>query len=453
VLKYVLIALALLWVLPALLIGMGGAAPFAVLLALAILAFFMRGRWRGSSRAWFAAELSVGTDRRAVLDVQPLPELGPSHADRLLAAVERLEDRRNALAPALPEDPLDNDHLVQIMGALVNEPAAERDRVEAEYRDHVTQFAAWAENLARLRRRLPRFEAGTLGGQADDDEAELERLGAVAASLEAYVDGLAGRSKRAQALPDEALEAATRAGEALEEARASYEKLGAGSAPELDAADEKLRRAWDALEKGHERPETAEKLAAEVEATAAAAEKRLSLPDEIVKRRSQVETTSAGLERELQALAERFRAAALVHAPSSWRELEGIQQMVGEELELAWELSPAGADDEETAERLEQASAALARGQALARRIAAQLDALERAALEARNEVEEAERAIDRAWASAADRGTSREARLRRAGELVQQARAELERDKPDWLEVSALAERSAKLAAETGYS
>jgi hypothetical protein len=98
----------------------------------------------------------------------------------------------------------------------------------------------------------------------------------------------------------------------------------------------------------------------------------------------------------------------------------------------------------------------LERAVELTGKIDAHLSALETAALSGRERIAEAEKEIDRAWAAVrarADAGAAGEPSLERAAELVGHARAEIRKERPDWLTVAELADRSVNLARATHAS
>jgi hypothetical protein len=379
--------------------------------------------------------------------------------------VERLEDRRSELLERLPGDPLECEALVSSLAVLTHEPAEERERVEVEYNGFAERFAGWSADLSLLRVRL-----GDAGGLSDDPR--LDALEDEAASLEAeldaiaaYVHGLGARAREAETLAGSALDACVQAGEALERARRA---LAASAGPageigsELDAAAVKLGHAWDALEKGRERPQTALRLAGEIGVTAAALNERLhelaDLPGDLVRDHDEFAARHAETEQALGGVRASFETARQSHPESSWSELVGLTAQAEHELERAERLWPpasdVGAAEQTTAlvqlaEDRRDALAALDEAAALVSTIADRLERLEQAALDGRERLLAAEKEIDRAWAELANgrRPDAAAGLLGRATELAREARAQLDRSQPDWLELSELADRSYAIA------
>ncbi len=466
-LKYVIVGYVLLALGPALLYGFLWLSPLALILVVALLVLLARGRnWRDFG-------LSVLTDPERPLharDARELrAELGEASLTKLSAQAERLEEEGHPIAAELPEDPLDNSLLVDILGTYIHEPAAEREQVEDEYRAYRKRFLAWAHDLTLLRSRL--------GGENADEEAlaelqrERARLEAELAEIKDYVAGLSPRADEADSLPAKALEATARAGDLLDRARRTVEGLSSARAipelkRELDEADAKRRQAWEALGEGNEQPHTALRLAGEVARLAAAAESRVRtltrLPQEVERRLRELEEAGARAQRELVGVRDRFDAAARVYPPSCWHEVRGAGEAAAREIERARSLSQSAARRrseaaeaaslEEAAQELDQAFAALDEASTLVQRIDEHLQRLEAASLEGRDRVLAAEKEVDRAWATLHERGAlgdeaGGEDLLRRATELAGQARDELAKPQPDWLTVSDLAERTAELA------
>jgi hypothetical protein len=235
----------------------------------------------------------------------------------------------------------------------------------------------------------------------------------VQGALEAGGD--AGRSTRLQAKLDQ-VEGYLRAvdllaahePELLEQALSEHAEArslvdGAGlPVDRLLAADAKLQGAREAMRRAEERPVDAIRLANEAEQIVVDAAEDASLA-------KRLDATEAAL-----------HAAERRHAPAALAETRGLPDVARGHLERG-------------ALRAAHATLDLAE---------AHLSALERAAVSARPKLEAAEEAVDAAFS----RGDESAAR---ASELTGQARAQLDADRPDWLEIEALAERALRIVDE----
>jgi hypothetical protein len=398
--------------------------PWLLLLfGLLFFAFSRRGRsWTSYARELVgprAGELQAAT---------------PDQAGRLRGASERL-------APEFPEDRLENAALVSVLAPYAYEPAEERGRVERE-------FDSWRERFVAWRRRVEELGA----------DASLEELVQEQAALETYVAELHRRATEADELPQRALDEVTRAGELIEAARAGLPEDAPGLSERLDVAAATHADAWAAVGGDAPRPVTALRLAAEAvkvaEAVQAEAARAAGLPDDVRRRLQELAPAIERMRDGLDVVEAEVRGAASTYAVSSWREIGGVGGAARDALERATRLHRAAAEDaasqdlaclERAARALDEASAALDDAGRLRAAIDAHLRKLETAALEARELVVAAEKEVDRAQGSEPDQ------RVERAADLVRQARAGLESERPDWLAIVELADRAAELARGTG--
>ncbi|HEX2045083.1 MAG TPA: hypothetical protein VHF23_05600 [Gaiellaceae bacterium] len=402
--------------------------------------------------------------RLAPASAAPAPAEDALHADAL-RYVRRFEGAEGRLAAALPEDPLESPALVAVLASYLHEPPAARMGVEREYREQRDRFLAWRRSARLLASPHLLDESGLRGWLAAAEE-----LGAELSEVERYVAEIEDRAEAAEGLADEALERATRAGELLGAARASAaavpdEESARALNERLDVAEAKHGDAWKALEKGKERPVTALRLAEEAAAladeVARQAARIAGLPAEIERRLSELQSSLAQVEAELERVHEEFEAASSSYAPSCWHEIGGVGHAARRATDRARRLlasaarlaGSADADELGRAEReLEDARLALADASRLRGAIERHLAKLETAAVEGRDRVVRAEQEIDRAWSAARRRedASGDEELLRRATDLVEQAREGLAKPQPDWLTIVELADRAGALARET---
>jgi hypothetical protein len=173
-------------------------------------------------------------------------------------------------------------------------------------------------------------------------------------------------------------------------------------------------------------------------------------------RRSEVES-------EVERIHTRFAVVARHHAPSSWTEISGAgaeaeQSLIkaGQRYQQAVERDFASQTPKElemAVRNLDEALAALNEALAQATKIEDRMAMVEEAAANARDLLNNAEAAIDRAWALSGGRsGNAVEVReaLERATKLIEQGRAEMTSPQPDWLMIVNLAKRAQSLAELT---
>jgi hypothetical protein len=409
-----------------------------------------------------------GTDRARLAAATAVPPPSDDAFADALRYARRFEGGERRLAAALPEDPLESPALVAVLASYLHEPPAARASVEEEYRGQRERLLAWRRRTQLLG--SPHLlEDGLLGSWL----AEAKELDAELSAMERYVAEIENRAETSQGLADQALEAATRAGEVLATARVSATAVpDAESAralnERLDVAEAKHREAWSALEKGKERPVTALRLADEAAAVAddvtQQAARIAGLPAEIERRLSELETSLEQVQADLERVHDEFDAAAASYAPSCWHEIGGVGHAARRAMDRARRLRESAArlaDSGDSGElgraerELEEARVALADAVRLREAIERHLAKLETAAVEGRERVVRAEQEIDRAWSAARRRADAAagEDLLRRASDLVAQAREGLAKPQPDWLTIVELADRAAALARETDSS
>jgi len=424
------------------------------LLVLAVIGFFL-----------YRARPQAG--RRLLAGARAL-EAPPDDASR--ADADRYERRfapaEARLAAAFPEDPLESPALVAVLAAYLHEPPEARARLEDEYRGQRERFVAWQSAVRRL------GSPGGLDGRAlrawVDEAKELdEELSA----LEGEAGELASRGVESEGLQEQALEQAARAGEAVDAARLAAASVADSErtrtlSERLEAADAKQQEAWRALAEGQERPVTALRLAREATALADEVKRRATrvaaLPAELERRLSELDASIGQEQADLERVHEEFDAASASYAPSCWHEIGGVGHAARRAIDRAGRLRESAAaaaastdpDRLEQADReAEQAGLAVEEARRLREAIERHLSKLEAAAVEGRDRVVQAEQELDRAWAAVHEAGAevADDELLRRAADLIQEARAGLGRPQPDWLAIVELAGRGAGLAREAG--
>lgn len=182
------------------------------------------------------------------------------------------------------------------------------------------------------------------------------------------------------------------------EARALVDRAGLPVDRLLDA-DAKLQGARAALRREDERPVEAIRLASEAERIVVDAAEAKALATRI------------------DAVESALRSAEKRYAPAALAETRGLPDVARGQVERG----------------------ALRAAHATIDLVEAHLGALERAAVSARPKLEAAEEAVDAAYA----RGDES---AEHAAKLTDHARAELEAERPDWLEIDALAERAMRM-------
>jgi hypothetical protein len=185
------------------------------------------------------------------------------------------------------------------------------------------------------------------------------------------------------------------------EARSLVDRAGLPVDRLLDA-DAKLQGARTALRREDERPVEAIRLASEAEQIVVDAAEAKALATRV------------------DAVESALRSAEKRYAPAALAETRGLPDVARGQLERG----------------------ALRAAHATIDLVEAHLGALERAAVSARPKLEAAEEAVDAAYA----RGDES---AEHAAKLTEHARAELEAERPDWLEIDALAERAMRMVEE----
>jgi hypothetical protein len=226
------------------------------------------------------------------------------------------------------------------------------------------------------------------------DAARKERLQAKLDHVEEYLRAVDLLAAHEPELVGQAISEHAEARSLVDEAVLPVDRL-------LDA-DAKLQGARAALRRDDERPVEAIRLANEAEQIVVDASEAKALADR------------------LDAVESALRSAEKRYAPAALAETRGLPDVARGQLERG----------------------ALRSAHATIDLVEAHLGALERAAVSARPKLEAAEEAVDAAFA----RGDEAAAR---AAELTEQARAQLDAKRPDWLEIDALAERAMRMVEE----
>lgn len=185
------------------------------------------------------------------------------------------------------------------------------------------------------------------------------------------------------------------------EARSLVDRAGLPVDRLLDA-DAKLQGARAALRREDERPVEAIRLASEAEQIVVDAAEAKALATRV------------------DAVESALRSAEKRYAPAALAETRGLPDVARGQLERG----------------------ALRAAHATIDLVEAHLGALERAAVSARPKLEAAEEAVDAAY-------TRGDESAEHAANLTEHARAELEAERPDWLEIEALAERAMRMVEE----
>lgn len=306
--------------------------------------------------------------------------------------VRELQEEADRLAARLPAEPLSS-------AAVVNAWSVHTGDAEATARLQ-EEYASARRAVGHVQRELQDVRASGVLRRRELLEAKL-------AQVRDYVHSLDVVARAEPELVDHAIAEHAEAAAAIDAAR-----LTGADLEQLVAADDRLQGVRASLRRNEERPLDAIRLAREAERLADAARRRTS-------------PAEADLLRErLDAAEDELAAAVSRHAQSALAEVRGLPALAREQLERAHD------------------PAALAGARAIVERIESHLAALERAAATARPMLEAAEQAVD---AALADRRPAAE----RAGELTVNARELLRDERPDWLEVSALAERALLLLGE----
>ena len=419
VFKYILIGYALVVLLP--LVAMGSLPP-ASFLTVVILAGAIWAYRSGVFRRQIGPASTV-----EIPEPTPVAGLPPAHQP----AASRVGPRLTELERELTEDPLESPLMLDLAELYEHEPPEDRNRLDEEYR----------EQRARLVECRAAFERG-------------EPVEADVASIEAFVREL--RETAAGAADDPvaaALEATGRASRALEAARAQTSSVAGDVATELaerlDWAGKQLERAEAAFARGAERPLVALRLAHQAERAANEvrdrAERLEGLPDELARRLPEFDRAAARVDRDLARVKEEFRTASQQYAATSWHDVRGVGAAAEQAAERAQRRRAAAgakalAAPAQAKEELDEAFDALERAEDLVEKITTHLARLEDASLTARDRVADAERALETAVTAATGEP---DAALRRAEELVAEARQLLAQERPDWLRVVELASRA----------
>jgi hypothetical protein len=363
---------------------------------------------------------------------------------------------KQELEAKLPPDALDSNAVVELLSA---EGAAEGEAIREEYGRLRQRFVEWQEEFERLHAQR---EADAIGLPARFVE-HYELLDQQLSELLIEVARLEARAAEADRAADNPLEEIARAALKLEEAKATCRRAFGNSLPaelesELAVGGEKLEQARGGLAKGAERPLAAARLAREAFDLAAAVESRaealVKLPAELSARRGELNRTCDRLDTEIPDAKAKVAAAAELYAPSCLLAIRGFGAAAEQALEHARVLIAKQPESADTF-RLDEAAQSLTRAAELVGRIEHHLAALDEAAVEARQHVEQAELEIDRAWASItaasspADVLARAERVVARGRDLAKDARKELEQPRPDWFRTISLAKRALDVVQE----
>jgi hypothetical protein len=363
---------------------------------------------------------------------------------------------KKELEAKLPPDALDSNAVVELLSA---EGAAEGEAIRAEYGRLRQRFVEWQEEFERLHAQR---EADAIGLPARFVE-HYELLDQHLSELLAEVQRLEARAAEADRAAADPLEEIARAALKLEEAKATCRRAFGDALPaELESVlavgGEKLEQARGGLAKDAERPLAAARLAREAFDLAATVESRaeelVKLPAELSARRDELNRTCDRLDTEIPDAKAKVAAAAELYASSCLLAIRGFGAAAEQALEHARVLIAKQPESGDTF-RLDEAAQSLTRAAELVGRIEHHLAALDQAAMDARQDVEQAELEIDRRWASIAAASSPADALARaervvaRARDLAKEARKELDQPRPDWFRTISLAKRAMDVVQE----
>ena len=349
----------------------------------------------------------------------------------------------------LPEDALDSPALVEL---LSGEDAARAEQIRAEYARLRQRFLEWQREVQRMQEQQEADAVGLPGPFAEN----YERLDRELSALVEQVARLDARAAQAKSFGENPLEEIARAALELEQAASLCRASFGGEVPAELTADlaqghEKLEEARGGLQKGAERPLAAARLAREAYALARGVSRRArevaERPREAGERRGELESEAKGLAARVSSAKAKLALASAHYAPACLQPVEGLDAGADQALEHARSLIGSGDDS-----LLAEAGDSLRRANELLGRIEGHLAELEDAAANTPALVEQAELAIDRAWAAnraSGDVDAAKDQIVTRAEKLAKEARAELGEARPDWLHATSLAKRSHELVGE----
>jgi hypothetical protein len=168
-------------------------------------------------------------------------------------------------------------------------------------------------------------------------------------------------------------------------------------------------------------------------------------------RHVELETDAKRLADQILSTKSKLELAVAHYAPSCLQPIEGLDLGACQSLEHARSLIASGSGPDDDV-RLGEAEESLRRTTRLVGRIENHLSELEQAALSGPALVEQAELAIDRAWAGGRSSGevdAGRDQIVTRAQELAKEARAQLGVARPDWFHASSLAKRALEMVSD----
>lgn len=364
---------------------------------------------------------------------------------------KRFTDAQQSLESKLPENVLDSPALVELLSAYEHD-TEKAEAIRREYAQLQQRFKSWRDEFGQLH---ALNESGAVGlpKQFAERYDELDRQ---LSQLLADVKRLDARAAEVDRATDDPLDQIAQGALILEQAKATcahafVDKVPDELSSQLTLGGEKLAQARGAIAAGAERPLDAVRLAQEVSTLAGAVIARskelAKLPGELGATQADVTERSAQLAEEISAAKATLETAAGTCAPSCLLDVRAYGAEAEQAVKHARSLAAGDAAG------LALANESLARAAELVKRIDDHLAALDQAALQGRHQVEQAERAVDQAWASVTASSRPRDEVERadrvaaRARELAAEARSEIDQTRPDWFHAASLAKRAVDLA------
>ena len=364
---------------------------------------------------------------------------------------KRFTDAERSLESKLPENVLDSPALVELLSAYEHD-AGQSEAIRREYAQLQQRFKEWRDEFDQLHA----LNASGAVGLPKEFAQRYDELDHQLTQLLADVKRLDARATEVDRATDDPLDQIAQGALMLEQAKATCAHAFGNKVPDelssqLTLGSEKLAQARGAIAAGAERPLDAVKLAQEVSTLATAVMARskelAKVPDELGATQADVAKRSAQLAAEIVSAKATLETAAESCAPSC---LSDVRAYAAEAEQAVAQARSLAAGD---AAGLASANESLARAVELVKRIDDHLAALDQAALQGRHQVEQAERAVDQAWArvTASSRPQDEVERAdrvaARARELAAEARKEIEQTRPDWFHAASLSKRAVELA------
>jgi hypothetical protein len=374
-----------------------------------------------------------------------------SYGEAIEGYEKRFTDAEQSLESKLPENVLDSPALVELLSAYEHD-ADEAEAIRREYAQLQQRFKDWRDEFDQLH---ALNESGAVGlpKQFAERYDELDRQ---LSQLLADVKRLDARAAEVDRATDDPLDQIAQGALKLEQAKATCAHVFGNKVPDelssqLTVGSETLAQARGAIAAGAERPLDAVRLAQKVgllaDAVIARSKELAKLPGELGATHADATKRSAQLAAEISAAEATLETAAETCAPSCLSDVRAYAAEAEQSVEHARSLAAGDATG------LALANESLMRAAELVKRIEDHLAALDQAALQGRHQVEQAERAVDRAWASVTASSRPRDEVERadrvvaRARELAAEARSEIEQTRPDWFHAASLAKRAVELA------